>query len=152
MVPELSRITGFLLYVQQRLQPLRAQALRSIAVGICCLVKPMRSHTGFCHHMHGLGAHLKLDVGAKGTNQCGVQRLVAIDFRNGNVVLEATGHGFVELMQHAHGCVACGQPAHDDAKAINIGDLCKGQMLVVHLAVNRIKRFFAAVNAHRNMG
>ena len=71
--------------------------------------------------------------------------MIAIEFWHRNVVLEATGHGFVELMQHAHGCVACGQPAYDDAKAINIGDLCKGQMLVEHLGKGKVKTIDAEI-------
>ena len=61
----------------------------------------MGSHAALSHHMHRLCAHLKFHIHAAGAHHRGVQRLVAIDFRNSNVVFELAGHGLVELMEHA---------------------------------------------------
>ena len=51
-------------------------------------------------------------------------------------------------MEHAQRGVAGGDLIDDDAKAVDVGDLCERQVLVVHLAVDRKQGFFAAVDAH----
>ena len=81
-------------------------------------------------------------------DQRGVQGLVAIELGNGNMVFELARHGLVHLMQHAHAGVAISHGGHDDAKAVDIGDLRKTQVLVVHLAVDGIERFLAPHDAH----
>ena len=152
VIPELGGVACLVLNVEQRLQPLRAQMLRGVALGVVGLIKPVRRDARFGHHVHGLGAHLKLYGGARWPDEGGVQRLVAVNFRDGDVVFEAPGHRFVELVQHAHGGVARGQPAHDDPKAVNVGHLRERQVLFVHLAVDGVERFFAAVDVNRDAG
>ena len=100
--------------------------------------------------MHGLGAHLEFDVDASRPHQRGVQRLVAVDLGNGDVVFELARHRLVQLVQKAQGRVAVGNLWHQHPKAINVGHLGKAQVLVVHLAVNGIERLFAPGNAHRH--
>ena len=149
VVPELGRIARLVLNVKQRLEPLGAQAIAIGGVGrVVDLVQPMRRHTGFRHDVHGLGAHLKLHIHARGADQGGVQRLVAIDFADGNVVFELAGNRFVELMQKAQRCVAVNHAGHDDPKAINIGDLGKAQVLLRHFLIDGVQRLFTPGNAH----
>ena len=49
--------------------------------------------------MHGFGAHLKFDIDTGRPNEGGVQRLVAVDLGDRNMVFELAGHRFVELVQ-----------------------------------------------------
>ena len=65
------------------------------------------------------------------------------------MVFELAGHGFVELVQNAHGGVAVRHLRQDETKAINIGDLRKTQMLGIHLVINGIKGFFTPRDANR---
>jgi hypothetical protein len=66
----------------------------------------VRGHAGLGHQVHLLGADLELDVDAGGPDQRGVQRLVAVDLGDGDVVLEAARHRLVQLVQHAQRGVA----------------------------------------------
>ena len=108
----------------------------------------MRRNTRLSHHVHGLGAHLKFNVDARGSYQSGVQRLIAVDFANGNVVLEFARNGLVHLMQNAQGGIAINDRRHNESEAIDVGHLCKTQMLAIHFFVDGKKRFFAARNLH----
>ena len=112
----------------------------------------MRGHTRFGHQVHGLGAHLELNVHTGRPHQGGVQRLVAVDLGNGDVVFELAGQGFVDLVQQAQSGVAIDDRGHDDAQAINVGDLGKAQVFFIHLFVDGVERFFTATDAHVHLG
>ncbi len=101
--------------------------------------------------MHGLGAHLEFNIGPERPHQGRVQRLVAIDFRDRDVVLELAGQRFVQLVQYAHRGVTGVQAVDDDPETVNIGHLGKGQVFFVHLAVDGVKRFFAPGDLHGNL-
>ena len=102
--------------------------------------------------MHGVGAHLKFDVDARGSHQGGVQRLVAVQLGNRDMVLEAPGHRLVQLMQHTQRGVAIDHAGDNQAHAVDVGDLRKAQVLVVHLLVDGVQGFFTAKNPHRHAG
>ena len=72
VVPKFGSVPGFFLNVQQRLQPLGAQALRCFAVVLIGFVKPVSRHTRFGHQVHVFGANLKLHINARRTDQRGV--------------------------------------------------------------------------------
>ena len=148
MVPELRRIPRFVLDVQQGLQPLGSQALSGRAFSVLGLVQPVRCHAGFGNHMHLVGAHLELDVHARGANQRGVQRLVAVEFGNRDVVFELAGHWLVHLVQNTEGRVAIGHGGHNDPKAVDVRHLGKAQVLEVHLLIDGVQRFLAPSQAH----
>ena len=148
MVPEFGRVAGLVLDVEQRLQPLGSQALVGCRLGVAAFVQPVRGNPRLGHQVHGIGAQLELHVQAGRPHQRGVQRLVAVDFGNRDVVLELAGYGLVQLVQQAHGGVAGDGVLHDHPEAINIGHLRKAQVLVVHLAVDGIERFLPPGNAH----
>ena len=112
----------------------------------------MGGHARLGHHVHRLGAHLKLDVQTRGTHQRGVQGLITVDLGDGDVVLEAPGHRLVELVQDAHGGVTVGHAGHDEAYAVDIVHLGKAQVLAVHLAVDRVERFLTTVHANLQAG
>ena len=74
------------------------------------------------HQVHFLGADLDLDRQAVGAVQDGVQGLVAVGFRQGDVVLEAPGLGRIERVHGAQCQVAVGFAARDDAEGEEVGD------------------------------
>ena len=71
MVPKFGGVAGFILNIEQRLQPLRAQPF-SLFAGFVGLVQPMRSNTRLSHKVHGFGTQLKFNIDARRPNQCGV--------------------------------------------------------------------------------
>ena len=83
----------------------RAPAARESA-SLAGLVSPVRGDAGLGHAVHVVGADLHLDRHAVGAEQRGVQRLVAVDARDGDVVLEAPGHGLVHAVHHAERAIA----------------------------------------------
>ena len=95
-------------------------------------------------HMHRLRTHLKLDVQTRGAHQGGVQRLISVQLGNRDMVFESTRHRFIELVQNAQGGVAICHLRQDQAKAVNVRDLGKAQVLGIHLFINGIERFFTA--------
>ncbi len=147
VVPELGCVLADLLDVKQRLQPARVGFLLHRTIGGAGLVEPVRGHARFGHHIHGRGAQLELDVGTKRPHQRGVQRLVAIHLGDGDVVAELVRQRFVNLVQDAQRPVAIEQLRQDDAKAVEVGDLGKGQVLAVHFVVDGKQRFFAPDDA-----
>ena len=112
----------------------------------------MRRNTRFGHHIHGFGAHLKFNIDARGPHQSGVQRLIAVDFANGNVVLEFARNRFVHLMQNAQRGIAINDRGHNESEAINVGHLSKTQVLAIHFFVDGKECFFAARNLHIDFG
>ncbi|MNV91903.1 hypothetical protein D3C71_1864470 [compost metagenome] len=98
--------------------------------------------------MHLVGAHLELNVHARGPYQCGVQGLVTIEFGDRNVILELAGNRFVHLVEHTQGGIAVGYCGDDHPEAINIGDLSKTQMFQLHFLINGVQRFLATREAH----
>ncbi|MPM47079.1 hypothetical protein SDC9_93787 [bioreactor metagenome] len=149
VVPELGRIACFVLDVEQRLQPLGAHALhRRSACAAHFLVQPMRRHTGLGHHVHFLGADLELDVHPGRPHQRGVQRLVAVDLGNRDMVLELARHRLVHLVQHAQRGIAIRHRGHDHTEAVDIGHLGKAQVVLGHLLVDGEQGFLAPRQAH----
>ena len=103
VVPELRRIPRFVLDVQQGLQPLVPQALcgrllRPGALYSQCAATPASA----------ISASRRCASGTRcsrpGTNQRGVQRLVAVEFGNRDVVFELAGHWLVHLVQTPGPC------------------------------------------------
>ena len=148
MVPKFGSIAGFVLDVQERLQPLGSQAFVRTGLRVAGFVEPVRGHTRFGHQVHAVGAELELHIQARRPDQGGVQRLVAVDFGNGNVVFEFARHRLEQLVQQTQSGVAGHGVFHDDPKAVNIGHLRKAQVFVVHLAVDGVERFFASGDAY----
>ena len=98
--------------------------------------------------MHGFGAHLELHIDTGGTHQGGVQGLVAIDFADGNMVLEFPRYRLVELMQGAKRRIAISDIGHHNPEAINVGHLGKAQVLFIHFFVDGVQGFFSSCNPY----
>ena len=152
MLQEFCGVTRLALNIQQGLQPAVCALLQVVQGDVVFFVQPMRGHAFFGHVVHFAGAELELDGGAVGANQGGVQGLVAIHFRDGNVVLEFARYGAIQLVQGAQRQIALGQGVHNDAKAVNIQHVREGLLLLDHLAENAVERLFAAGDFSINPG
>ena len=68
---------------------------------IFILVEPVRSDTGFRDTVHFFSADLEFNRRAIRADDSGVQRLVAIELGDGNVILELAWHGLEHGVQCA---------------------------------------------------
>lgn len=143
MLEEFARIAGFALDVEQRFQPLMRAFLHVVQIRAAVLVEPVRGHAGFRDLVHLARAHLEFDRRAERPDERRVQRLIAVDLRDCDVVLELAGYGLVERMQRADARVAVERAVDDDAKAVHVEHLRERQLLVAHLAVDAVDRLFA---------
>ena len=112
VVPELGGVARLVLDVQQRLQPLGAQAVTGGVFRVVDLVQPVRSDARFGHDVHGLRTHLEFDVHAGRADQGGMQRLVAIELGDRDMVFELARHGLVELVQQPQRGIAIYNSRH----------------------------------------
>ena len=133
-------IACLLLHLQQALEPLGGMAWG----GVAGFVQPMGGDAGLGDALHVLGADLYLDGATEGPEHHGVQRLIAIGLGDGDVILEASGHGLVQIVDDAQGAVTGVHLVDDDAKAVHIGDFVKAQVLVTHLVVDAVQVLLSA--------
>src|SRR5690606_1364867 len=95
---KLERIPRTPLHLQQSLHPLAGAAVAAVdtfvAVG---LVQEVGGDTVVSHLVHLAGADLNFDGYPVHPHQHRVQRLVAVGFGDGDVILELTGNRFVEV-------------------------------------------------------
>ena len=68
---------------------------------IAVLVQPVRGHARFGHPVHVARADLKFHRRAVRADQRGMQRLIAVHLRDGDVILELARHRLVQRMQRA---------------------------------------------------
>ncbi len=132
------------LHVDEVGQPL-ARAFVLAAFAFVDLVFPVRGDAGLGHAVHVLGADLHFDGDAVGPEQRGVQRLVAVDARDGDVILEAPGHGLVRAHAPRRARDSRCPPCRHDAQAEHVDDLGKRRGLAQHLASRCCTRCFSRV-------
>ena len=100
--------------------------------------------TVFGEIVHLASADLELDNLFVGGDDGGVEGLVAVLFRNANIVLDPAGHGGVEGMDEAEDEIAGGDVGDDDTEGVEVVDF--GDVLAVfgEFAVEGIDGFDAA--------
>ena len=76
----------------------------------------------------------------------GVDRLVVVLLRRRDVVLEAARHRAPGRMHDAERAIAGIDVAHDDAEAVDVGELLERDLAVLHLAPDRERLLLAAVD------
>ncbi len=139
--------------LHQARQPFARAVVFDAAEGIAAgFVLPMRGDSGLRNAMHLLGADLHLDGYAVGSEQCRVQRLVTVDSRYGDVVLEAPRHGLVDAVHETQRAVAGIGAVDDDAKTVHVDHFIEGDFLVLHLLVDAVEMLLAALHFSANLG
>jgi hypothetical protein len=108
--------------------------------------------TRFGGAVHFLGADLELHRRAVRADQRGVQRLVAVQLADRDVILELARHGLVQRVQGAQRHVAVGEAVHHHAEAVHVQHLRERQVLAAHLLVDAVQGLFAAIHFGLDIG
>ena len=90
VIPKFGGIVCLVLDIDERLQPLRPKAAIRRCMAAIRLVQPVCGDPSFCHCVHFFCTCLKLNGHVGRTNQGGVQRLVAIELGDRNMIFELT--------------------------------------------------------------
>ena len=133
---ELDGVLEVLLPLHQPSQP--GKILVALFARSLLLVMPMRRDAFFRRAVHLLGADLQLDALALGTQHGGMQGLVHVGFRQGDVVFEASGNGFPEGMDDTQDGIAVAHGVGDDPNGQQVVDFLERQLLALHLLVNAV--------------
>src|SRR6185437_11785969 len=140
-----------LLQLDEARQPFACTLLLHRVRIAAALVLPVGRDAGLRDAMHVLGADLRLDGYAVGTEERRMQRLVAVDPRDGDVVLEAPRHGLEYRVHDAERAIAGVRLVDDDAQAIDIDDLRQRRALARHLLVDAVEVLLARLDARRHL-
>jgi hypothetical protein len=100
--------------------------------------------------VHVVGADLHFDRHAVRPEQRRVQRLVAVDARDRDVVLEAPGHRLVDRVHRAERAIAGVRRVGDHAQPVDVDDLVQRHALAQHLAVDAVEVLLARLDATRD--
>ena len=127
---ELTRIGYLALPVDDAIEPLHLLWRGGI------LVRPVRSHAPLRALMHFSGSNLHFDGLSVGTNHRGVQRLVEVELRHGDVVLETTDHRFPVTVNDTERPVTIAHVVDDDANRHQVEDVVELPTFLHHLFVD----------------
>ena len=107
----------------------------------------MRRNPHLRHLVHVFGTNLYLDRDAVGADHRGMQRLIAVRFRNGDVIFETTWTRFVEAVHLAEHAIADIGIMDDNAEGVDIHDRVKTLLFKHHFAVDGVQMLFATADA-----
>src|SRR5215475_1895435 len=125
---------------------LAAVAAAMLGAGNTVLVEGVGGHAILGDVVHVGGADLQLDALVPRTDDGGVDRLVVVLLRRRDVVLEAVRHGAPGRVNDAQRAVAGVDAVDHDAKAVDVGQLLERDAAVLHLAPDRERLLFAALD------
>ena len=114
-------------------------------------VQPVGSNAGLGDALHLMRANLELHRFADVVQDDGVQGLVAVFLRNGDVVFESSRYGVEQTVQDTEAQIAVAARVDQHAKAVHVHDFGQGQLFVFHLVVGAGEVFFAAKNVCLNL-
>ena len=125
MLEELPRAAGLLLGIQQVQQPLPRQLLLLHPAVFIRLIYPVCGDPGLGDTVHVLGTDLEFHRLAEGAEHGRMQGLVAVRLGDGDIVVEAAGDGFVEIVNDAEGAVAVVHSPDNNAKSVDVVQIGK---------------------------
>ena len=106
----------------------------------------MGGNARFGHFVHLASSDLHLDPFAIAARHCGMNRPVAVVLGLTDVVFKPPRHRPPPLVNDTDDTVTIGFVVSDNAKAVNVGQARKRQILFLHLAPDRIGLFRATKN------
>ena len=108
-----------------------------VRVGLAALlVPPMRGDAVLRERVHLARTDLDLERLRARTHDRGVERLIEVRLRHGDVVVELTRHRRPQRVHDAERGVARGEVIHDDADRKQVVDLVEADALAPHLLLN----------------
>ncbi len=113
-------------------------------------VRPVGGNTHLRHLIHIFRTNLHFDRHAVRPDHRGVQRLIAVRFRNGDIVFHAARTRLIQTVHLAEYAVAGVRILDDYAEGINIHDRVKTLLFKHHFAVDGVQMLFATANAARD--
>ena len=102
------------------------------------LVGPVGRHPVLGAVVHVAGPNLDLERLAVDPHHRRMERLVEVELRHGDVVLEAAVNRGPPRMNNAEGCIAIGNFLRDDADPDQVVDLVEGPSTVDHLSIDAV--------------
>ena len=140
ILQKLARIVRLVLPVDHFAQPgeLLVHGVLAAAPALF-LVAPMRRHAVLALAMHLLGADLHFERPARRADDRGVQALVHVELRHGDVIFETPGHRMPQRMDRAERRIAVLHRLHDDANGDKVVDLGKALALLRHLLIDAVQ-------------
>src|SRR5882672_764299 len=139
------------LHLHEASKPFARALFGAVGMLVDGLVLPVRGEAALRNLVHLLGADLHLERQAVRPEQRRVQRLVAVDARDGDKVLEAARHRLERLMREAERAVAAVDVGHDDAHAVYVDDVREMRVLALHLEIDAVEVLFARVHARGDL-
>ena len=146
VVEKLLRILAVLQDVHQLLHPVVVIANRLLSRDRAALVSPVRRHAQLGAVVHVHGPDLDLDRLTFGADDDGVDGLIAVGLRRGDVVLVAPHPMGIGRVQRAQRGVTIANVFNDDTEGHDIGQLAQIEVLGLHLLPDRVRRFDPAVD------
>src|SRR5882724_4602470 len=137
-VHELLRVLRILLRLDQLAQP-HERLVELVLARLPLLVEPVRRDPLLGDAVHLAGPDLDLDGVALGPDDRRVQRLVHVDLRHRDEILEAPRHRLPQRVDDAEGAVAVAHRGRDDTDGRQIVDLVELTALIVHLLPDRVE-------------
>src|SRR5215831_1095190 len=134
-----TRLLQFLGPLDQLPHP--GDALVVVAGGLAVFVFPVGGDPFLRDAVHFLGADLDFK-GLPGVDYRGVQGLIKVRPRHGDVILEPAGHGTPDVMDYAQGRVTVAFVVGDDANGQQVINLLEAALLALDLAVQRIQALY----------
>ena len=114
-------------------------------------VGPVRGNTGLGHLMHLTRADLHLNPFAVAARHRGVDRPIAVVLGLADVILETPRHSAPALVDDAKDPITVSHRIANHAKAVDVGQARKGQILLLHLAPDRIWLFRPTIDRSFNL-
>ena len=101
--------------------------------------------------VHLARSYLNLKRNAVSSDNSGVQRLVHIRLRRGDIVLESAGDALEQLVDYAEGGIAFKLGINDNSDGVEVVYFVKALVLLEHFAVYRIYGFNSAFKGKVNV-
>ena len=102
--------------------------------------------------MHLKGTNLDFKGLSGAANQRGMQGLIHICLRHGNIILESAGNRFVHFMNYAQRRITVLYRIHDNPHRKQIINLVQRLMLVFHFLIDTEKVFYTPIHLCFNPG
>ena len=132
-----------LLLLLKKLTNPRQTLLKLVFALYSCLIFPVRRDTVFSRVVHIPCAYLNFKGYALAVDTGGVQGLVHILLRRGNIVLEPVRNGAEQIVHYAKHIIAIINRVYDYAHGVNIIDFLHGFTLLVNFAIYSVNALYA---------